>query len=66
MLLRYGLELPEAAELVEEAIVAVVDAGGRTSDIARPGDPTLSTGEMGEEVARRVAKGSGVETVARG
>jgi 3-isopropylmalate dehydrogenase len=58
MLLRYGLKLPDAADLVEQAITAVVDAGGRTSDIALPGEPTLTTREMGQEVARRVALGS--------
>ena len=58
MLLRHGLGLPEAADLVEQAIAAVVDAGGRTPDIALPGEPTLTTREMGEEVARRVALAS--------
>jgi 3-isopropylmalate dehydrogenase len=66
MLLRHGLELAEAAVLVEQAIAAVIDAGGRTADIALPGEPTLSTSEMGEEVARRVARRSELETVARG
>ena len=55
MLLRYGLQLPDAADLVEQAIGAVVDAGRRTADIALPGGPTLTTGEMGEEIAQRVA-----------
>jgi 3-isopropylmalate dehydrogenase len=54
MLLRHGLGLPEAAERVEQAIAAALDAGGRTSDIALPGEPTLTTGEMGEEIAQRV------------
>jgi 3-isopropylmalate dehydrogenase len=57
MLLRHGLRLPDAADLIEQAIAAVVDAGGRTADIALPGEPTLTTREMGEEVARRVALG---------
>jgi 3-isopropylmalate dehydrogenase len=65
MLLRHGLGLPEAAERVAQAIAAVLDAGGRTADIALPGEPTLTTGEMGKEVARRVAKGSEAKTVAR-
>ena len=55
MLLRHGLGLAEAADRVQQAIAAVLDAGGRTSDIARPGEPTLTTGEMGEEIAQRVA-----------
>jgi 3-isopropylmalate dehydrogenase len=66
MLLRHGLGLPEAARLVEEGIAAAVAAGARTSDIALPGEPILTTREMGEEVARRVAEGREVETAARG
>lgn len=58
MLLRHGVGLPEAAEGVEQAIAAVLDAGRRTSDIALPGEPTLTTGEMGEEIAQRVVSRS--------
>jgi 3-isopropylmalate dehydrogenase len=58
MLLRYGLDLPEAAGLVEQAIGTVIDAGRRTADIALPGEPTLTTGEIGEEIAQRVASRS--------
>jgi 3-isopropylmalate dehydrogenase len=58
MLLRHGLQLPDAADLVEQAIAAVLDAGARTPDIALPGEPTLTTREMGAEVARRVALAS--------
>jgi 3-isopropylmalate dehydrogenase len=65
MLLRHGLELPEAAQLVEEGIAAAITAGARTSDIALPGETVLTTREMGEEVARRVARGGEVETAAR-
>ena len=65
MLLRHGLGLAEAADRVQQAIAAVLDAGGRTSDIALPGKSTLTTGEMGKEVARLVANGSEVGTVAR-
>jgi 3-isopropylmalate dehydrogenase len=55
MLLRYGLDLPEAAEAIEQAIADVLQAGARTRDIALAGEPTLTTGEMGEEIAQRVA-----------
>jgi 3-isopropylmalate dehydrogenase len=54
MLLRHGLALPEAAQLVEDGIAAALAAGARTSDIALAGEPMLTTREMGEEVARRV------------
>ncbi|HSJ76106.1 MAG TPA: isocitrate/isopropylmalate family dehydrogenase, partial [Gemmatimonadales bacterium] len=52
MLLRYGLKLSEAAELVDETIRLVLHAGWRTRDIARPGETALTTREMGREVVR--------------
>lgn len=63
MLLRYGLQLPEAAEVVDQAISTVLSAGGRTADIARPGEPVLGTRELGEEIARLVLWGRAVEPV---
>ena len=38
MLLRYGFGLPEAAAAVDQAVAAVLAAGARTADIARPGE----------------------------
>jgi len=61
MLLRHGLDLPEAADGVEQAIAAVLAAGARTPDIARPGESTLSTNEIGAEIARLVLWGGAVE-----
>lgn len=61
LLLRYGLELPEAADAVDQAIAAVLGAGFRTPDIARPGERTLTTGEIGAEIARLVLWGGAVE-----
>jgi len=63
MLLRYGLRLPEAADLVDQAVSAVLSAGVRTADLARPGDPVHGTREVGEEVARLVLWGRAVEPV---
>ena len=63
MLLRYGFRLPEAAATVEQAIAAVLAAGARTADIAPSGTPTLSTRELGEEIARLVLWGRAVEPV---
>ena len=61
MLLRYGLKLREAADLVDEAVGLVLEAGWRTRDIARPGEGALTTQEMGRQVVRalkpRVAQG---------
>jgi 3-isopropylmalate dehydrogenase len=61
MLLRYGLDLGEAADGVEQAIAAVLGGGFRTPDIARPGEPALSTSEVGAEIARLVLWGGAVE-----
>jgi 3-isopropylmalate dehydrogenase len=61
MLLRYGLAEPEAADAVDRAVGAVLSAGLRTADIARPGEATLGTRELGERVAQGVLQG----TVAR-
>ena len=57
MLLRYGLKQVEPAEAIEGAIRAVLDAGGRTKDIATSGERVLGTREMGERIAELV-KGS--------
>jgi 3-isopropylmalate dehydrogenase len=54
LLLHYGLGLPEAGITVERAIAGALAAGARTADIARPGEASLGTREMGGEIARRV------------
>jgi 3-isopropylmalate dehydrogenase len=63
MLLRYGLDLPEAAEAVEWAIATALGNGARTADIALPGEPTVGTRDMGEEIARWVLSNRAVEPV---
>jgi 3-isopropylmalate dehydrogenase len=54
MLLRHGLDLSEAAAVVEQAVSGVLTAGARTPDIARPGEATVGTTALGEQVAARV------------
>ncbi len=51
MLLRYGLNLPEAADAIDGAIRKTLDSGARTQDIAGAGEAVLSTGEMGTRIA---------------
>jgi 3-isopropylmalate dehydrogenase len=63
MLLRYGLACPEAAAVVDHAVAAVLAAGARTADLARQGESTLGTREIGDEVARLVLWGKVVEPV---
>lgn len=50
MLLRYSLDMEHAASEVETAVSAVLDEGHRTADIAAPGQPAVSTEEMGDLV----------------
>src|SRR6266513_3374861 len=54
MLLRYGLGLAEPAAAVEQAIVAALEQGARTRDIARPSDRMIGTREMGAWIAALV------------
>jgi 3-isopropylmalate dehydrogenase len=60
MLLRHGLKQAEAADAVDRAIDAVLASGARTPDIARPGEPTTGTRQMGQAVARLVLSGAPV------
>lgn len=47
MLLRYSLDLPDEAAVIEKAVVSVLDKGYRTGDIASPGTTVVGTREMG-------------------
>lgn len=51
LLLRYGLNLHEPADAIDQAIRRTIHEGARTRDIARPGDPVLGTRDMGERIA---------------
>jgi 3-isopropylmalate dehydrogenase len=57
MLLRYGLRLDEAADVVDRAVADAIAAGLRTPDLARPGEPTVGTAELGARVAALVRGG---------
>jgi 3-isopropylmalate dehydrogenase len=50
MLLRLGLDLPAAADLVEKAVRAVLAEGYRTADIMEPGKIPLGCKAMGQKV----------------
>jgi 3-isopropylmalate dehydrogenase len=54
LLLRHGLELAEPADLIDGAIKAVLEAGWRTRDIARPGERTATSREVGDEIVRLI------------
>jgi 3-isopropylmalate dehydrogenase len=59
LLLRYGLDLPDAANAVERAIDSVLAAGARTRDLAAPGQAYLSTHAIGDMLARQLGRGIG-------
>lgn len=50
LLLRHGLQLPDAAGAVDDAIASALDSGARTQDLARPGEPSIGTKEMGTRI----------------
>lgn len=50
MMLRYSLDMNEAAQAVERAVGAVLDQGLRTADIATQGVSPVTTKEMGEAI----------------
>jgi 3-isopropylmalate dehydrogenase len=54
MLLRYSFKLETEAACMEAAVAAVLTAGARTKDLARPGENVLSTSAMGQKVAEAV------------
>ena len=66
MLLRYGLRLPDAAAAVDRAVATVLGSGVRTADIARAGEPTVGSREVGDEVARQVLLARAAEPALRG
>jgi len=55
MLLRHGLGLGEAADLVDRAVRGVLDAGVRTRDLARAGEPAVGSREFGDRVVGLLA-----------
>jgi 3-isopropylmalate dehydrogenase len=58
MMLKYDLDRPEEALLIENAVMAVLDQGLRTPDIKQENDGCTLVGcaEMGQAVAKAVAE----------
>ena len=51
LMLRYSLDLPDAAAGIESAVAKVLESGLRTADIAQKNAPAISTSEMGRAIA---------------
>jgi 3-isopropylmalate dehydrogenase len=54
MMLRYGLDQPEAADRLEQAVMQVLDAGYRTGDIMSPGMKAVGCRAMGEALIEAI------------
>jgi 3-isopropylmalate dehydrogenase len=51
MMLRHTFHLQKEAECVEAGVISTLMGGFRTRDLARPGERTVSTEEMGSQIA---------------
>ncbi|MEB3278583.1 MAG: 3-isopropylmalate dehydrogenase [Lyngbya sp.] len=56
MMLRYGLDQPQAANKVEQAVLKVLDWGYRTGDIMSEGMKPVGCREMGEILLKAIAE----------
>ncbi len=54
MMLRYSFELEDEAQMVENAVLGVLEEGYRTYDIMEEGKLKTGTKEMGDLIARRI------------
>jgi 3-isopropylmalate dehydrogenase len=54
MMLRFTFKLAEEAAAIEKAVEQALEAGHRTSDLAKAGEAALSTSEMGQKVMEQL------------
>ena len=54
MMLRYSLDLDEAADAIEAAVKQVLSEGYRTGDIMSEGCTRVGTAQMGDLIAARI------------
>ena len=54
MMLRYSLDLDEAADSIEAAVKSVLHDGYRTTDIMSDGMTLVGTDKMGDLIAERL------------
>ncbi|HZQ22028.1 MAG TPA: 3-isopropylmalate dehydrogenase [Terriglobales bacterium] len=64
LLLRHSFHLEREAACIENAVADVLAQGHRTRDLAKPGEPSLSTSEMGAKVVQAVF--GSVQSASRG
>src|SRR3954465_12296457 len=56
MMLRYSFDMPDEADLVENAVRNTLAAGARTADIAQAGTSPVPTSAMGDAILRELEK----------
>jgi 3-isopropylmalate dehydrogenase len=54
LLLRHSFQLEQEATRIENAVSVVLNGGSRTADLARAGQNSISTSEMGRRVAAEI------------
>jgi 3-isopropylmalate dehydrogenase len=54
MMLRYSFNLDAEAKCVEAGVASVLEAGHRTRDLAKRGQATIGTAEMGREIVSAI------------
>ena len=54
MMFRYSFQLAKEADTIEAAVDAVLADGVRTPDIAKPGEKTVGTKEMGRLIREKI------------
>jgi 3-isopropylmalate dehydrogenase len=54
MMLRYGLDQPQAADAIEKAVLQVLEQGDRTGDILSPGTKLLGCRAMGDALIQAI------------
>jgi 3-isopropylmalate dehydrogenase len=54
MMLRLSFDLSAEADAVEQAVDAVLNAGHRTADLAKPGEASVGTEKMGDLVVENI------------
>lgn len=55
MMLRHSFQLNAEAACIEAAVEAVLSAGNRTRDLAKPGQPAITTKDMGNKVSEQIS-----------
>jgi 3-isopropylmalate dehydrogenase len=63
MMLRHTFKLEEEARCVENGVIATLMGGFRTRDLAKPGERTVTTEEMGAQIVEFVGLASGKNQV---